>query len=58
MPPTTAPAAVGASGARQTPRRAKGWGKIVQWSMKTWSREPRQGDLPMGVFCEYTFQFG
>ena len=34
-------------GARRTPRWARDWGKIVQWSMKAWSRKPHRGDLPM-----------
>ena len=49
MPPMGAPAAVGASGARRTPSWTRGWGKIVQWSMKAWSRKPRRGDLLMHV---------
>ena len=48
MPPTREPAAVGDSGVRRTPCWARRWGKIVQWSMKAWSRKPRRGDLPMG----------
>ena len=31
----------------RTPRWARRWGKIVQWSMKAWSRKPRRGDLCM-----------
>ena len=39
--------AVGASVEWQPPCWARRWGKIVQWSMKAWSRKPRRGDLPM-----------
>ena len=41
------PTSAAAVGVRRTPRWARGWGKIVQWSMKGWSRKPHQGDLPM-----------
>ena len=52
MQPTSAPAGVGASGAWRTPRWARGWGKIVQWSMKAWSRKLRRGDLPIPGLCQ------
>ena len=48
MPPTSAPAAVGAIyWCAMDPPLGQAWGKIVKWSMKTWSRKPCRGGFPM-----------
>ena len=35
-----------------TPRWVRMWGKIVQWSMKAWSRKSRRDDFPMPIRSE------
>ena len=47
MLPTSVPATVGPVARDEPPAGPGVWGKIVQWSMKVWSRMRNRDDLPM-----------